>query len=70
MQYGLQISFFVSNFDNALFVLSYEEECIFNLDRYPTAYFHERVLWRLSDLQITPYILANLAAGETNPVRI
>ena len=34
------------------FVLSNEEECI--LDKYPTVYFHGRILWRLADLRTTP----------------
>ena len=40
------------------------------LDKYPIAYFHGRVLWRLADLWRTPHILASLAARETNPMII
>ena len=40
------------------------------LDKYHIVYFHGRVSWRLADLWSTPHILANLAARETNSVRV
>ena len=40
------------------------------LGKFPIAYFHGRVLWRLADLRSTPHILASLAARETNIIQL